>query len=252
MLVRDGRDGLEVFMLQRSLAAVFVGGAHVFPGGKVDDDDRSDPDLASVCVGLDDAEASQRMGLVGGGLAYWVAAIRECFEEAGVLLARDSGGRHPRFVEPEVVVRFEDHRRAVHRGERRLVEVCAKESLVLAMDDLQYASHWITPEGSPRRFDTRFFVARAPDDQQPLHDGSETVASRWLRPAVALAEHGDGRFEMITPTIHSVRMLAHFDRADDVMGAAYAATSGPSGPDMVRVGTDDDGGWRIRLPSELG
>ena len=250
MLVRDAASGLEVFMLRRSLGAVFVAGAHVFPGGKVDEADRTDPDLGRVCVGLDDREASRRLGIEQGGLAYWIAAIRECFEEAGVLLARNSHGEHPRFVDPEVVDRFEDHRRAVHRGGRRLVEVCGKEGLGLTADDLQYASHWITPEGSPRRFDTRFFVARAPEDQKPLHDGSETVASRWLSPERALAEHARGRFEMITPTIHSLRMLAHFDRVDDVMAAAASATASDGAPDMVRVGTDSDGGWRIRLRAD--
>ena len=250
MLVRDRAPGLEVFMLRRSLGAVFVAGAHVFPGGKVDEADRSDPDLDRVCVGLDDGEASRRLGVDRGGLAYWIAAIRECFEEAGVLLARDGGGEHPRFVDPSVVDRFVDHRRSVHRGDRRLVEVCGEEGLVLTADDLQYASHWITPEGGPRRFDTRFFVARAPDDQEPLHDGSETVASRWLRPDVALAEHAQGRFELITPTIHSLMMLAHFDRADDVMAAAAAATATGGAPDLVRVGTVEDGGWRIRLPGD--
>src|ERR1700690_4524114 len=93
ILVRDVDSGMEVFMIRRTQSAVFMGGAHVFPGGGVDASDAA-PDLAAHCEGMDDAEASRRLGVERGGLAYWVAALRECFEEAGLLLAHDAEGRY--------------------------------------------------------------------------------------------------------------------------------------------------------------
>jgi 8-oxo-dGTP pyrophosphatase MutT (NUDIX family) len=247
MLVRDGPAGMEVFMVRRTGNAVFVPSAHVFPGGKVDEADGDADRLGGLCPGLDDVEASRRMGVATGGLASWVAAIRECFEEAGVLLARDAGGRHPQFVDESVVDRFDEHRRAVHAGTRRLAEVCEREGLVLAVDELQYFGHWITPEPSPRRFDTRFFVARAPDDQEPLHDGSETVASVWIRPSQALADHEAGTFAIITPTIFMLRSISTFDDADDLVAAAAGAAA--DGPTFLEMGYPHDLGERVALTS---
>ena len=194
MLVRDAPagaqgdadpGGLEVFMLRRNLQSDFVGGAYVFPGGGVDDHDRHRR-LESICRGRDDADASERLGIEAGGLAYWVAAIRESFEEAGVLLAYGCDGEMIRLDQPEVAARFVEHRRAVDRGERRLVDVCADEQLQLAVDGIHYFSHWITPEGAPRRYDTRFFVARAPRRRCRVHDDHEVIANLWVRPADAL------------------------------------------------------------------
>ena len=127
MLVRDGDAGLEVFMLRRTLAAVFAGGLYVFPGGAVDDADRH-AEVEGRCTGRSDAEASGVLGVGAGGLAYWVAAIRECFEEAGVLLAVDGEGAVVRFDRDDVAARFVDHRRAVHQGATRLVDLCARRA----------------------------------------------------------------------------------------------------------------------------
>jgi 8-oxo-dGTP pyrophosphatase MutT (NUDIX family) len=214
MLVRDGDHGLEVLMVRRHLRAAFVAGAYVFPGGAVDDADRH-TDLEAVCEGRSDGEASAVLGLdaPSGGLAYWVAAVRECFEEAGVLLAYDRAGRIVDFRDPEVEARFVAHRRAVDRGQRRLVDVCAEEGLRLAVDGMHYFSHWITPVGAPRRFDTRFFVSLAPEGQVPLHDARETIAQVWVRPADALAHHRAGHWELILPTQRSLEALARFDDA---------------------------------------
>ena len=155
-------DGLEVFMLRRNLDSDFVGGAYVFPGGAVDPDDRH-ADLEAICEGRTDVEASRRLGIDAGGLAYWVAAIRESFEEAGVLLAYRPDGSIVHLDDPEhACARWAEHRRQVDDGERRLVEVCADEDLRLAVDGMHYFGHWITPEGAPRRYDTRFFLAAEP------------------------------------------------------------------------------------------
>ncbi len=261
MLVRDApvRDrgpddpgGLEVFMLRRNLRSDFVGGAYVFPGGGVDDHDRV-ADLEAVCEGRRDADASAQLGVEAGGLAFWVAAIRESFEEAGVLLAYDGAGQgHDgliRLDDPATIERFAQHRRAVDHGERRLVEVCRQEGLRLAVDAMYYFSHWITPEGPTRRYDTRFFVARAPDAQVPLHDDREVIANLWVRPAEALAANRAGEFEMIFPTIRTLIALERFDRADDLMAAAAAIGEVPA--ILPRI-VEDEGGVRIVLPGDPG
>ena len=246
MLVRDGDEGLEVFMLRRNLNSDFVGGAYVFPGGAVDDHDRHS-DLEPVCAGRTDADASTRLGVDGGGLAYWVAAIRESFEEAGVLLAYDDAGDVVRLDDPAVTERFAAHRQAVDRGERRLVEVCQDEGLQLAVDGIYYFSHWITPEGAPRRYDTRFFVARAPDKQVPVHDDHEVIANLWVRPAEALARYEAGEFELIFPTLRSLLAIDRFASADDLL--AHAATIDEVPAILPRI-VADEGGFRIVLPGD--
>src|SRR5207245_6920189 len=199
-------DGLHVFMLRRNLNSDFVGGAYVFPGGAVDDADRHS-DLEAVCEGRTDANASEALGVDHGGLAFWVAAIRECFEEAGVLLAYDVEGSIVSMADEEVAGRYGQHRAAVDSGARRLVEICAEEQLRLAVDQTHYFSHWITPVGAPRRYDTRFFVTAAPPEQVPLHDDRETIANLWVRPADALERYERGEFELIFPTIQRAQAI---------------------------------------------
>jgi 8-oxo-dGTP pyrophosphatase MutT (NUDIX family) len=227
MLLRDTPAGPEVFMLRRTLKAVFVGGFYVFPGGAVDDADRA-AEVEERCLGLTDAEASDQLLLPSGGLAFWVAAVRECFEEAGVLLAVRDDGAFVDLGEPDTAARFETHRRAVHRGERRLIEVCADEELHLDVGNIEYVSHWITPEGEPRRFDTRFFVARAPATQEPLHDDHETIASLWVRPADALDRQRQGELPMITPTLANLEYLTPFATADEALADASTICHPPT------------------------
>ena len=247
MLVRDGLDGLEVFMLQRTLKAVFASGMYVFPGGAVDDADRS-PDVESWCDGLTDRQASGVLEVAAGGLAYWIAAIRECFEEAGVLLARRPDGAFVRFDEPEVEARYLAHRSAVHSGQLRLIDLCADEGLRLATDDIHYVSHWITPIGERRRFDTRFFVARAPQAQEPLHDEHETIASLWVRPADALARQRRGDLAMIAPTMKNLELLVPHATADDALAATASLGRPPAIQPKLRL--DDDGRVEVVLPSD--
>ena len=256
MLVRDAESRperettMEVFMLRRNVNSTFVGGAYVFPGGAVDDDDRH-ADLEAICEGRADADASALLGLDPpvGGLAFWVAAIREAFEEAGVLLAYDEDGKLSDWSDPDVEARFAAHRRAVDAGERRLIDVCADEGLRLAVDSMHYFSHWITPVGPPRRYDTRFFVARAPEGHTYLHDDRETVANAWVRPQDALEAQRRGEFEMIMPTIRNLAAIGRFDTTDALMEAASATQRVPTM--LPRVVQDHDG-TRILLPGDPG
>jgi 8-oxo-dGTP pyrophosphatase MutT (NUDIX family) len=207
MLVRDGTGGVEVFMIRRSLRLVFAGGAHVFPGGAVDPADRE-------MSGED-------------GLPFRVAAVRECFEEAGFLLAVDGAGNLVHLDDPSTAERFFGYRREIASGERSLADVCVAEGLRLAVDRMHYVSRWITPEGAPRRFDTRFFVCAAPERQTPLHDATETIAHEWVRPADVLERHRNDDVDLMTPTQRSLEWLTGFGTAAEVLAAA--ATTGPRG-----------------------
>jgi 8-oxo-dGTP pyrophosphatase MutT (NUDIX family) len=227
MVLRDGDAGLEVLLLRRSPHSVFVPGAHVFPGGAVEAiDHATHPTTAGAPT---DDEASIRLGLDAGGLAFWVAAVRETFEESGLLFADGPVDR----AAPE--------REAVDRGERPLADVCTDHGLTLRLGDLRYFGHWVTPPGAPRRYTTRFFIAPAPAGQQPDHDDAEAVASEWVRPRVALDRFAAGDWELILPTERSLHALDRF--ADVAAVLAHLDDRPPL--------TDDHGGRRVTLPQEL-
>lgn len=248
MLVRDGDRGPEVFMLRRTLSAAFASGQYVFPGGKVDGADHAD-DLEPICDGVDDDVASARLGLERGGLAWLVAAIRESFEEAGVLLARRSS--EPGFVrfDGDLAAPMAVARRAIHAGERNLIDLCREHDLRLVTDTIGFVSHWITPMGEGRRFDTRFLLARAPEAQDPLHDGGETIDSLWVRPADALDRWRAGDLQMFPPTVVNLEWLGSFSDADDALAGAEAL--GIPSPILPRMRTDADGNVvGIALPGD--
>jgi 8-oxo-dGTP pyrophosphatase MutT (NUDIX family) len=230
MLVRDAsgrREGsLEVLMVRRHPESVFAADAWVFPGGRVDAGDRVG---APIALGPSDAEASAALGLASGGLAYWVAAARECFEEAGILLARhpDTGAWLDTSTEWGAA-RLARYRRDVHAGATSLGAVLEAEGLVLDLSGVHYVSHWITPPGfTARRFDTRFFVAEVPPDQVASHDAAETVESLWTAPAEALARGAAGEIHLVIPTIANLEALARFSSTAELVAAARAIGSVP-------------------------
>lgn len=245
LILRDGAEGLEVFMLRRNLNSDFVGGAYVFPGGAVDPADRH-LNLEPVCQGRSDADASRRLGIERGGLAFWVAAIRESFEEAGVLLAYDLDG----LVDLDAghsSDRWLHHRQQVDSGQLTMVDLCRLEGLKLAVDGMYYFGHWITPEGAPRRYDTRFFLAAAPPNQTPLHDDHEVIANAWMRPADAIARNEAGELTMMPPTVSSLKAVSRFATVADALAAATEITDVPAIlPRIIAY----DGGVRIVLPGD--
>jgi 8-oxo-dGTP pyrophosphatase MutT (NUDIX family) len=241
MLVRDDPD-LHVFMLRRNLQSEWVGGAYVFPGGAVDPGDRDHAVLAR-CPDRSDADASAQLGLSAGGLGYWVAAVRETFEEAGVLLARAAATGE--LVDP-AEPRLTELRDGLNAGAITFQELIESEDLVLDVAGIHAFSHWITPEGALRRYDTRFFLAAAPDGHAYLHDETETVASHWLRPTDALAASDAGDLDLIFPTRKSLEVLRRFTYATDLLAAVAAATD-VAPPDRPRV-VSDHGGIRLLLP----
>jgi 8-oxo-dGTP pyrophosphatase MutT (NUDIX family) len=220
-LVRDAPRGLEVLMLQRSLSLAFMPGVHVFPGGALDAADYA-PALRERCVGLDDAAASRALGLEHGGLAYWVAAIREAFEEAGILLAYDARGEIVS-LNGTAAERWRAHRRALDEGRAGFVDFVVAEGLRLASDRLRYFGHWITPVGSPRRYDTRFFIAVAPAGQEVHHDNGEAIAHTWVRPREALELCARETINLRLPTIRTLERFAACATTGELMSEIAAA-----------------------------
>ena len=191
------RDGVEVLMLQRTQSAAFLGGAYVFPGGSLDPQDAS----TDRVVGLTEAQANARLKLASGGIAYYVAAVRECFEEAGVLLACQRDGK------PISASRAES---LMHWRKKPFREMLDAEDLYIPAGDLAYFGHWITAPGRSRRFDARFFVALAPEGQQGSHDAAETVHDVWITPREALERAARGEIELVNATQESLKDLARF------------------------------------------
>lgn len=246
--VRDGANGYEILMLRRNLNSDFVGGAYVFPGGGVDESDAG-PAAQHLAFGLSDAEASRRLALESGGLAYYVACLRELFEEAGLLIACDADGAPVALGDAETIRRLAVSRREVNAGTLTFLEMMAREDLRLDLRGLEYVAHWVTPVGPPRRFDTRFFVALAPPGQVATHDAGETVADQWIRPVDALDVHARGELEMILPTISNLKAIAHFETSQEVLDYARSLE------DVVRVEpriVTNDGALRILLPGDVG
>ncbi len=252
MLVRDapagpGGSSLEVLMVRRNLRSDFVGGAYVFPGGAVDPHDGG-AEAEALSVGRSDAEASTLLGVDAGGLAYWVAVVRETFEEAGLLLARRDDGPDLLAGDPEEEARFASARVAVNDGSLRFLDLCRAERLQLAVADIHYFAHWITPRGAPRRYDTRFFVAAAPSGQIAAHDAGETIAEVWISPHRALERHRAGEIEIIFPTIRNLQAIGRFATSTELLEAAARASSAV--PTIEPRVVPDGNGMRIVLPGD--
>ena len=237
-------------MLRRHLDSDFVGGAYVFPGGKVDGEDRT-PAAGEVCSGRDDLQASDLLGVASGGLAFWVAALRECFEEAGVLVARlrPGDGAPASWPGPESTPRLAALRHALNAGEVGFVEACRREGLELAVDRVHYFSHWITPEPAPKRYDTRFFVTALPPGQVPIHDDYETTDTVWVRPDDALHRARQGEFDLIFPTMKNLQAISRFATSGELLAAAAVIETVPAV--LPRV-VADQRGVRILLPGDAG
>jgi 8-oxo-dGTP pyrophosphatase MutT (NUDIX family) len=219
MLVRDADGGFEVLLLRRNKDLAFAGGAHVFPGGSVD---KSDGQLALMerCSGLTVADAEARLGTTGA-LSFYVAALREAFEEAGILLTTEPPGRSLDDLDDEL----RSYRQSLVMGQCSFTEIVETLDLHLDVGALVYVAHWVTPEGAPRRFDTRFFLASVPSHQRATPDRSEIVGQVWATPSHALDQYHRGHFELVLPTVKNLEFLASFGSVDSLMRGARALTS---------------------------
>ena len=240
LLLRDSAKGeIEVFMMVRHYEIDFNSGALVFPGGSVDKGDQeiiADPVLYSGGEGL---EAS--------ALSFRIAAIRETFEESGILLARPHGSKA--LVDAKRAAEIEaNSRAALSEGKTSFLKVLAENGMALALDELVPYAHWITPDGMPKRFDTWFFLAAAPPEQVGAHDGRESTDSIWLSPREALAGGESGRFKLPFPT---TRNLIKLGKQPNVKAALNDSRDRPI-VTVMPVMTRLNGGRQLRIPLEAG
>ncbi len=216
-LLRDSPSKMEVLLLKRDRNARFVPGAYVFPGGRVDPTDWTKQTLASV-DGLTTETAATRLGLVGTSppaIAYYIAALREAFEETGILVGVGPNAQAPPTAAASVEV--EVLRNGLMEGSVSFNEALKHLSCRIDGSSIEYLAHWITPEREPRRFDTRFFAARVQTDAEPIFDPREMTEARWLSPKEALARNQGGTLPMIFPTIDTLQRLADYTTVGDAL-----------------------------------
>lgn len=237
LLLREGGRGMEVFMVVRHQQIDFASGALVFPGGKLAAGD-TDARVRARCAGattLSDDELALRVG-----------AIREAFEESGVLLARVRG--QAALIGGERVAALERYRKPLDKGEIGIAEMLEAEDLELATDTLVPFAHWITPTFMPKRFDTYFYLAVAPDAQVAAHDGSEAVDSVWIRPADALSAFKDGTRTLVPATLLNVEKLGFSNSVDAALEAARSAPVVTVLPEVIAEKPE----ILLRIPAEAG
>ena len=234
-LVRESGAGLEVYLTRRHADLVFLGGFHVFPGGKVDREDFS-PAMLGRCRHLGFLEAAAPAGLAADpdrALGFRAAAIREVFEETGVLLTEGA--------EPIPPARLQDCRRELHARKRSFLSWLLAEDLYLPVDRLLWFAHWVTPASSPRRFDTHFFAARMPEGQEAAPFAEEISASGWERPSEAIERWKRGEIKIIPPTLASLDFISRFGDWSSLSRELKPQT-------LRRVGSAALGVETVRLP----
>ena len=217
-----GIKDIEVLMVRRNLKSSFVPGFHVFPGGVVDPGD-FEVGIERFIRGIDRASATSNLSDMprpDKALGAWVAAIREMFEEVGILLAQRKDGT-------PVTIRTEDERRqfcyyrqSILESKIHFSQMLEAEEILLPLDRLHYFSHWITPEFLPQRYDVRFFVAEIPPDQYVIHDGIELTGHVWIRPSEALRQYEQGMLDMLLPQIMTLEDMKRFKNVADVIDSA--------------------------------
>jgi len=245
IVARDAVAGLEVLLLQRHPKSRFSPGAFAFPGGRLEAADAA-PGIEARCRGLGRGEAAKQLPDVKPperAIGFWVTALRELFEEAGMLLAYGPDAR------PLSAASLEDLR--VERTRSRedsaaFGRLLTERHLALATDHVGYWAHWITPEERPIRYDTRFFVAAAWVDQIAEPDGLEMVAARWIRPVDALAGHAASELVLPLPTQRILASLAEHGDVGAILRAAGDRDIRSIRPRIIR----DASGERILLPDD--
>jgi 8-oxo-dGTP pyrophosphatase MutT (NUDIX family) len=239
LLLRDGQEQLEVFMVERHHEIDFAEGALVFPGGKVETSDAV-PDLEAFCSGADSGSENEN--------TVRVAAIRETFEECGVLLARPRG-KHDLVDGARLESISARYRDELQNGDSSMLDMVRDEQLELAFDLLVPFAHWITPEFMPKRFDTHFFLVAAPPDHLAVHDGFESVDSLWTTIPSALELEKTGQRTIIFPTLENMKKLG---RSHSVEQAIENARRDTIVTVLPRFSKDPDGTLMMVIPEEAG
>jgi len=236
MLLREQADELQVFMVVRHHQIDFASGALVFPGGKVDDQDFDEALLPHLKGVHDDRDMR----------AIQVSAIREAYEECGILLAYE--GDSSDLIGADRLSTLDHCRAELNDGSLPLLEFLHRENLTLACDLLVHFAHWITPPMMPKRFDTHFYLAVAPDDQLAVHDGYESVDSVWISPSEAMADAEAGKRTVIFPTLRNIEKLGISKSVEEAMNAAENDTIVP----VLPWTEQRDDGTYLCIPTEAG
>jgi len=209
---RNTPDDYEIFMIVRHQKSAFAGGALVFPGGKVNESDYYQG-IEERCDGVEDLSQEE--------ISVRVAAIRETYEESGILIARPKGGDE--MISSDQLSSFESYRRKLTKDEMTIKQFLETEDLVLTLDQLTLFAHWITPETSPKRYDTLFFLTKAPPEHSGQHDGMESVDSVWLTPEKVLEEHYAEKRTVMFPTRMNVEKLGRYKSIEETIEKTKAA-----------------------------
>jgi 8-oxo-dGTP pyrophosphatase MutT (NUDIX family) len=232
--------GFEVFLVKRHEKSSFMGGNFVYPGGRVDRSDESS-EICSHCKGISPEQAHQILGesiSPEESLAHWVAGIRELFEEAGVLLAYDQAGTHFALKNSRQQEKFLNYRDLLQKRNLTICQLVEEEKLLLAVDQLHYYAHWITPEARSERFDTRFFLACHPEGQEATHDQKETTIGVWFTPRKALEENLKGGAALSPPTLKTLEDLSRFRSIDEVFNSLKGNEIRPILPVLTKISND--------------
>lgn len=243
ILTRENEErSFDIFLMRRHKRQSFMGGAFVFPGGRVDEAD-CDPELHSFADGLSVEEAREKLGEpdlpADRALGMFFAAVRETFEEARILLASEV---HP--SDSKKMTHWEAYREKIHEEEMTLADLARKENIRFALDHLIPYSHWITPEVETKRFDTRFLVARMPRGQQPRHDTVEMTESIWLTPEEALIRQKTGDLPLMPPTLKTIEELSAFSSIDHL----FSSTASRRLRTILPQAFQTEGGFGVKLP----
>jgi 8-oxo-dGTP pyrophosphatase MutT (NUDIX family) len=251
MLLRETptANPFEVLLMRRHARQRFMAKAFVYPGGQLDETD-CDPGLADVANGMTAEAAKQILNEPDlseeTALGLFFAAVRETFEESGVLLAEYTSGKKLDFRDETLRLRFARYRDMILQQEMTLRELAIKEKLFFRLDHLRPYAHWITPEVEQKRFDTRFFLTTIPSGQKPVHDAREMTETLWIEPAKALQKQKDGDILLMPPTLKTLEEMANQSSWSDLAALASSTTIQPI---MPQISVEDDS-IVIKLPHD--
>jgi len=241
ILVRDENpEEFEVYLLKRHEKSSFMAGNYVYPGGRIDPNDQS----LEICPYTRGVSPEEAMRILTTGLspeeslACWTSAIRELFEEAGVIFGCNRGGDLLSLGDSEEKKRYDGYRKEVQKGSMTLCEVAQREQILIALDQLHYYARWITPEARPQRFDTYFFIARHPRGQEATPDQKETTVGIWITPAQALKENLAGEVALSPPTLKTIEDLSRYRTLDEVFRSLKNRVIQPILPHLTKVSNE--------------
>lgn len=248
MIVRDSDIGVQVFMMKRSLRSSF-GGIWVFPGGILEDQDQ---DIAkkNYCNGIDEKKAKAILNYDQESLTYWIASLRETFEETGALIANRDNNSFFTPTEDEAI-NLERLRSDLNNGKISFISILKQLKLKIALERLIYISHWITPDVETKRYTTRFFLTSLNEEVTMTHDDLEGTDSKWIGINEALEAHKAGRISLIMPTIKNLESISSYKNTQEMISAKNAIKAKDI-PAIEPKFFKENGQWKGLLPGEYG